>query len=121
MGRCRPVFTGTVATNGSSDGKHTRRSDGGDRAELAVCEATIGSARELSTHQRRTSVVKDPNRISKNQRAGERGAKAVLTPHVCPLCNQGVPENQLLVVLEYNGSKRRRTRGYHRGCYRLAS
>jgi hypothetical protein len=60
-------------------------------------------------------------KLSKNALAGKRGASARLTPHVCPTCNERVPENQLLVILEYIGGKRGRTQGYHRGCYHLAA
>jgi hypothetical protein len=60
-------------------------------------------------------------KLSKNARVGQRGASSALTPHVCPSCNERVPENQLLVVMQYLGRKRGRTVGYHRGCYRLAS
>jgi hypothetical protein len=55
--------------------------------------------------------------LSKNARPGERGATATLTPHVCPICEQQVPQNQLTVVLKYDGGKRRRAQGYHRDCY----
>ena len=55
----------------------------------------------------------------KNALAGKRGASAALTSHVCPSCNERVAENQLMVVLQFNGGKRGRIQGYHRGCYRL--
>ena len=58
-------------------------------------------------------------KLNKNALAGKRGASAALTPHVCPSCNDRVPENQLMVVMQFNGGKRGRTQGYHRGCYRL--
>ncbi len=58
-------------------------------------------------------------KLNKNALAGKRGASAALTPHVCPSCNDRVPENQLMVVMQYNGAKRGRTVGYHRACYRL--
>jgi hypothetical protein len=61
--------------------------------------------------------MKDEIKLSKNARVGQRGASSALTPHVCPGCSQRVPENQLLVVMQYLGSKQRRTVGYHRGCY----
>ena len=60
-------------------------------------------------------------KLNKNALAGKRGASTALTPHVCPSCSDRVPENQLLVVLQYVGGKRRRTLGYHRGCYHLAA
>jgi hypothetical protein len=59
-------------------------------------------------------------KMNKNALAGKRGASATLTPHVCPSCNERVPENQLLVVMQHVSSKRRRTQGFHRACYRLA-
>jgi hypothetical protein len=55
--------------------------------------------------------------LSKNARPGQRGATAALTPHVCPVCGDRVPENQLIVALQYEDGKRRGTRGYHRDCY----
>jgi hypothetical protein len=66
-------------------------------------------------------MAKDDVKLSKNARAGQRGATAALTPHVCPSCNERVPENQLLVVLLYTGGKRGRSQGYHKACYKLAS
>jgi hypothetical protein len=69
----------------------------------------------------RPPVERDGSKISKNARVGQRGATSALTPHVCPACNERVPENQLLVVLQYTGGKRGRTQGYHKACYRLAS
>ena len=59
-------------------------------------------------------------KLNKNALAGKRGASAALTSHVCPSCNDRVPENQLMVVMQYNGGKRGRTQGYHRACYKLA-
>jgi len=69
----------------------------------------------------RPVISKDGVRLSKNARAGQRGATAALTPHVCPTCHERVPENQLIVVLQYPNGKKGRTQGYHRACYRLAS
>ncbi len=69
----------------------------------------------------RPAIFKDGVQLSKNARAGQRGATAALTPHVCPTCQERVPENQLIVVLQYTNGKRGRTQGYHRACYRLAS
>jgi hypothetical protein len=68
-------------------------------------------------------MAKDRNDIalSKNARAGQRGATAVLTPHVCPVCHERVPQNQLVVALEYDGGKRRHAQGYHRDCYNAGS
>jgi hypothetical protein len=65
-------------------------------------------------------MARDEGKLSKNALAGQRGASAVLTPHVCPSCNERVAENQLLVVMQVNGGKRGRTQGYHRACYKLA-
>ena len=65
-------------------------------------------------------MAKDEGKLSKNALAGKRGATAALTPHTCPSCSERVPENQLLVVMHFMNGKRERTRGYHRGCYRLA-
>ena len=64
-------------------------------------------------------MAKDEGKLNKNALAGKRGASAALTPHTCPHCNERVAENQLLVVMEFTGGKRGRTRGYHRSCYRL--
>ena len=58
-------------------------------------------------------------KLNKNALAGQRGATATLTPHTCPTCNERVPENQLLVVMQHTGGKRGRTKGYHRACYKL--
>jgi hypothetical protein len=55
--------------------------------------------------------------LNKNARAGQRGATAALTPHICPVCHTRVPENQLVVAVEYKGGKRRQAKGYHRSCY----
>jgi hypothetical protein len=60
-------------------------------------------------------------KLNKNALAGNRGATAALTPHVCPSCSERVPENQLLVVMLHTGGKRGRTQGYHRACYKLVS
>jgi len=46
---------------------------------------------------------------------------SLLTPHVCPACQERVPENQRVVVLRYTGGRRGRTQGYHRACYHRAS
>jgi hypothetical protein len=64
-------------------------------------------------------MAKDDGKLNKNALAGKRGASGTLTSHVCPSCNDRVPENQLMVVMQYNGGRRGRTQGYHRGCYRL--
>ena len=55
--------------------------------------------------------------LSKNARVGERGATATLTPHVCPTCHERVPQNQLVLVLQFEGGKKRGALGYHRSCY----
>jgi hypothetical protein len=77
--------------------------------------------RNRPTQHAHPAVKPDGGTLSKNARAGQRGATAAPTPHVCPTCGERVPENQLLVVLQYTGGKRGRTQGYHRTCYRLAS
>ena len=66
-------------------------------------------------------MARHDTRLNKNALAGQRGATAALTPHLCPSCNERVAENQLLVVLQYKDGKRRRTQGYHRACYHLAA
>jgi hypothetical protein len=60
-------------------------------------------------------------KLNKNALAGNRGATAALTPHICPSCSERVPENQLLVVMLHTGGKRGRTQGYHRACYKLVN
>jgi hypothetical protein len=64
-------------------------------------------------------MAKADGKLNKNALAGKRGASTTLTPHVCPSCSERIAENQLLVVMQFNGDTRRRTQGYHRGCYRL--
>jgi hypothetical protein len=59
--------------------------------------------------------------LSKNALAGKRGASHSLTHHVCPICNERVPENQLIVALQYDSGKRRRSQGYHRDCFSRAN
>ena len=64
-------------------------------------------------------MASNEGKLNKNALAGKRGASMALTSHVCPSCNDLVAENQLMVVMQFNGGKRGRTRGYHRGCYKL--
>ena len=64
-------------------------------------------------------MASNEGKLNKNALAGKRGASTSLTPHLCPTCNDRVPENQLMVVMQFTGGKRGRTRGYHRGCYKL--
>jgi hypothetical protein len=59
--------------------------------------------------------------LSKNAMAGKRGATNALTHHVCPVCHERVPENQLIVALQYDGGKRRGSTGYHRDCFSRAN
>ena len=65
-------------------------------------------------------MARNDGQLNKNALAGQRGATANLTPHVCPTCNERVAENQLLVVMQMvTGKNRGRTQGYHRSCYKL--
>lgn len=65
-------------------------------------------------------MARNDGQLNKNALAGQRGASSTLTPHVCPSCNERVPENQLLVVMQMTSGKARgRTQGYHRACYKL--
>ena len=64
-------------------------------------------------------MASNEGKLNKNALAGKRGASTSLTPHFCPTCNDRVPENQLMIVMQFAGGKRGRTRGYHRGCYKL--
>jgi hypothetical protein len=59
--------------------------------------------------------------LSKNALAGKRGASNALTPHVCPVCNERVPENQLIIAMQIGGGKRGSSQGYHRDCFSRAS
>ena len=64
-------------------------------------------------------MASNSGKLSKNALVGKRGASTTLTPHTCHNCSERVPENQLLVVMQFAGGKRGRTTGYHRNCYRL--
>jgi hypothetical protein len=66
-------------------------------------------------------MAKNQVKLSKNARAGMRGATETLTPHVCPICHEHVSQKQLVVVLHYPNGRRGRTQGYHSGCVGLRS
>jgi hypothetical protein len=59
--------------------------------------------------------------LSKNALAGKRGATSALTRHICPVCNERIPENQLIVAMQFGGGKRRASQGYHCDCFSRAN
>lgn len=64
-------------------------------------------------------MAKGDAKLSKNALAGKRGASTTLTSHVCPTCSERIPENKLLMVMQWRSGRKAGTVGYCRDCFRL--